>query len=88
MNINWKVRLKNPVFWTTIIPAVVGVFYTVLGALGIVPALSESAVLNFFAMLVTVLTTLGVLVDPTTAGINDSEQALEYEKPKTSEDER
>ena len=88
MNINWKVRLKNPVFWTTIIPAVVGVIYTVLGALGIVPALSESAVLNFFAMLVTVLTTLGVLVDPTTAGVNDSEQALEYEKPKTSEDER
>lgn len=82
MNINWKVRLKNPVFWTTIIPAVVGVIYTVLGALGIVPALSESAVLNFFAMLVTVLTTLGVLVDPTTAGVNDSALAMTYPAPR------
>lgn len=82
MNINWKARIKNPVFWTTIIPAIVGVVYTVLGALGIVPALSESVVLNLFAMLITVLTTLGVLVDPTTAGVNDSALAMTYSEPR------
>lgn len=82
MKINWTARIKNPVFWTTIIPAIVGVVYTVLGALGIVPALTESAVLNLFAMLITVLTTLGVLVDPTTAGMSDSNLAMTYREPR------
>lgn len=80
--INLKARIKNPVFWTTIIPAVVGVVYTVLGMLGIVPAIAESEVLNIFAVLITVLTTLGVLVDPTTAGVGDSRLAMTYKAPR------
>ena len=87
MKINWMARLKNPVFWTTIIPAVVGMIYTVLGALGIVPALSESVVLNLFAMVITVLTTVGVLVDPTTAGVNDSNLAMTYSAPRKDDTE-
>jgi phi LC3 family holin len=82
MNINWKVRIKNPVFWMTIIPAVTGFVYTVLGAFEIVPALSENMVLNLATMVITALTTLGVLVDPTTAGIGDSALAQTYEKPR------
>ena len=80
--INWKVRIKNPVFWMTIIPAVTGFIYTVLGAFEIVPALSENMVLNLATMVITALTTLGVLVDPTTAGIGDSALAQTYEKPR------
>ena len=45
-NINWKARIKNPVFWTTVIPAAVSFVYCLLGAFGIVPALTESMVLN------------------------------------------
>lgn len=82
MKINWKARIKNPVFWMTVIPAITGMVYTVLGALGVVPALAEDTVLNMVAMLITVLTTLGVLVDPTTAGIGDSRLAMTYEAPK------
>lgn len=82
MKINWKVRFKNPVFWMTIVPAIVGTVYTVLGACGIVPAIAEDTVLNMAAMLVSVLTTIGVLVDPTTAGIGDSALALTYEEPR------
>jgi phi LC3 family holin len=82
MNINWKVRIKNPVFWMTIIPAVTGFVYTVLGAFEIVPALSENMVLNLATMVITALTTHGVLVDPTTAGIGDSALAQTYEKPR------
>lgn len=81
-NINWKVRLRNPIFWTTVIPAVVGVVYTVLGALGVVPALTENMVLNIMTVVITALTALGVLVDPTTAGISDSKLALTYDKPR------
>ena len=81
MNINWNVRLKNPVFWLTIIPAVVTCIYCILGALGIFPALTESMVLNIASAVVTALTTLGVLVDPTTKGVADSERAMEYTEP-------
>ena len=59
--INWKARIKNPVFWTTVIPAAVSFVYCVLGAFGIVPALTESMVLNVTSAIITMLTTLGVL---------------------------
>lgn len=80
--INWKVRIKNPVFWTTIIPAVVACVYTVLGAFGVVPALTENMVLNIASAVITALTVLGVLVDPTTAGIGDSHLAMTYGAPR------
>lgn len=85
MNINWKVRFKNPVFWTTVIPALTGFIYTVLGACGIVPALGEDMVLNLAFVVISALTTLGVLVDPTTAGINDSHLAMTYKAPRADD---
>lgn len=87
MKINWKVRLRNPVFWGGIIPSAVGFVYTVLGALGVVPALAESEVLNLFAMLGSVLTALGVLADPTTKGISDSGLAMTYDEPRSDGEE-
>lgn len=82
MNINWKVRIKNPVFWGTVIPAVVGAVYAVLGALGVVAPIAESEVLNLAAVIIGVLTTLGVLVDPTTKGLSDSHMAMTYKAPR------
>lgn len=87
MEINWKARFKNPVFWMTVIPAAVAFVYTVLGTLEIVPALSEEMVLNIAANIITALTALGVLVDPTTAGIGDSKLAMTYEEPRKDVDE-
>lgn len=81
-NINWKARIKNPVFWATIVPAAVSFVYCLLGAFGITPALTESMVLNIVSTVITALTTIGVLVDPTTAGVCDSKRALTYEAPK------
>ncbi len=85
MKINWKVRIKNPVFWTTIIPAITGMVYTVLGALGVVPALTENMVLNIMTVVITALTALGVLVDPTTAGLSDSHMAMTYKAPRADD---
>lgn len=80
--INLKVRLRNPVFWATIIPALLAFIYSVLGAFDVVPAVAESEVVNIITAIISALTTIGVLNDPTTAGISDSEQAMTYEKPK------
>lgn len=79
--INWKVRLKNPVFWLTAIPSLVALVYTVLGLLDIAPPVSESEVVQMSSAFIALLTTLGVLVDPTTKGVCDSTRAREYDKP-------
>lgn len=82
---NLKVRMKNPWFW-------VGVFGVMLTAMGISPEMltSWSLVWESFVNLVSnpfllgsvFVALLGIFVDPTTAGINDSKQALSYTAPK------
>lgn len=81
MKINWTVRLRNPVFWLTLIPAAIAFAYTAMGCLGVVPTISEDTLVNIGTTVVTALTAIGVLVDPTTKGIGDSERALGYETP-------
>lgn len=82
MKINWTVRLKNPVFWLTIIPAAITFIYTLLGAFGVVPSISQDVIINAITAIISALATLGVLVDPTTSGVSDSSQAMSYEEPK------
>ena len=80
MKINWKVRFKNKTFLVTFITVIVSVVYQVLAALEIVPKISQDTVMNCFLAIVTILTGLGIVTDPTTKGISDSERALGYEK--------
>lgn len=81
MKINWKVRIKNPVFWVTFIPSVCTFVYMLLSCFDVVPSVSEEAVVNALLTFVTALENLGVLVDPTTVGVSDSERAMTYTKP-------
>ena len=82
--LNWTVRMKNKTFWLTLIPAVLlliqaaaGVFgYTLdLGGLG-------DRLLAVVNALFAVLAVLGVVADPTTAGVGDSARAMTYLEPK------
>lgn len=82
MKINWKVRLRNPIFWLTAIPAFVSFVYTTLGLFGVVPPLSEDSAVKIGSATVSALAAVGVLVDPTTKGLCDSPDALCYKKPK------
>ena len=84
MKINWKVRIKNKVFWLALIPAVLLLVQVVAAVFGIdlkLDALGDKllAVIN---ALFAVLTILGVVTDPTTAGVGDSKQAMTYDRPK------
>ena len=81
MNINWKVRMKNPVFWVTFIPSICAAIYTILSCFGVVPSISEEVLVKALLVFVSVLETLGVLVDPTTKGTSDSERAMGYDQP-------
>lgn len=82
--INWKVRLKNKSFWIALIPALLLLIQAVAAVFGFSLDLSEMGdkLLAVVNALFAVLAILGVVTDPTTAGLGDSAQALTYEKPK------
>jgi len=83
MKINWKVRIKNPVFWVTVIPSIVSLVYLVLAAFDVTPSVTENVIIDAVLVLINALTTVGILVDPTTKGVSDSAQAMTYDKPKS-----
>lgn len=87
MKINLKVRLKNKVFWVTIIPAVLLLVQVVAGVFGFELELNTigDKLIDVVNAVFLVLAILGVVTDPTTAGISDSKQALTYDKPKEKE---
>ena len=84
MKINWKVRIKSPNFWLAIVPAFLLLVQVVAVPFGydfkIEPLNSQLiAIVN---ALFAVLSILGVVTDPTTAGVTDSAQAMTYTTPK------
>lgn len=82
MNINWKVRLRSGPFWVGLISLVLTFIYTLLNMAGIVPQFDQKQVMDIIVMLLQILAFIGVLTDPTTKGIEDSERAMGYNKPK------
>lgn len=82
MNINWKVRLKSGPFWVGLISLVLTLIYTLLNMAGIVPQFEQKQVMDIVVMLLQILAFIGVVSDPTTKGIEDSEQAMGYNEPK------
>lgn len=88
MKINLLIRLKNKAFWLSLIPALLLVVQTVASLFGyswdfVVLNQQIAAIINaVFA----VLTILGVVVDPTTAGLSDSQRALSYTEPNKDEE--
>ena len=82
MNINWVLRLKNKATLTALIAAALAFGYQVAGIFGVVPPVSQDALAQAAFLLVNILVALGVVVDPTTAGIGDSSRAMEYTEPK------
>ncbi|MCU6733344.1 phage holin [Diplocloster agilis] len=81
MKINWKVRLKNKTFVIAFSTAVVAFIYQLLALLGITPAVAQNDIITILSLLVNMLAGLGILIDPTTKGVQDSGRALTYEEP-------
>ena len=86
--INWKIRLMNKQFWLSLIPALALTAQAVAAVFGweidLTTAVGKllTVVNTVFALLVV----LGIVVDPTTEGVGDSERALGYEKPYADEE--
>ena len=88
MKINWKVRINNRQFWMAIIPAVALAIQAILAIFGVNLNL-ETLVGKLIAVvdaIFAVMVILGIVVDPTTAGIGDSDRAMGYEVPWSDND--
>lgn len=84
MSINWKVRLRNKTFWLSLIPAVLLLVQVVAAVFGYTLDLGDlgNKLLAVVNALFAVLSILGVVTDPTTKGVSDSAQAMNYDVPK------
>lgn len=84
MKINWVVRMKNKTFWVSVIPAALLLIQVVGAVFGYTLDLGDlgNKLLAVVNAVFGLLTVLGVVTDPTTAGVSDSTQAMRYVKPK------
>lgn len=84
MNINWSVRFKNKTFWMALIPALLLLVQQLAAVCGVTVDLTglQEQLLGVAGTVFTLLALFGVVNDPTTAGVSDSKQALDYTEPK------
>ena len=81
MKLNWKVRFKNKIWLGSFLSLIVGFVYSMLALFDVFPQVTENMVLQLMNQVLTFLGLIGVIVDPTTAGVGDSERAMGYSEP-------
>ncbi len=81
MKINWKVRFHNKTFLTGLVSLVIVFVYNLLQLLEITPQVDQSVVMQVVEGILTILGMVGVITDPTTAGLTDSNRAMTYTEP-------
>lgn len=89
MKVNWLVRIKNKQFWIAVIPALALVVQAVAAVFGYTLDFSTlvGKILAVVDAVFALLVILGIVVDPTTAGVGDSERAMQYVEPWKDEEE-
>ena len=85
MKVNWKVRFKNKTWLSMFISLIVGFVFNMLRLFDVFPKVTQNQILESVSEVLTFLGLIGVIVDPTTAGIEDSERAMGYEEPWVDE---
>ncbi len=82
--INWTVRVKNKAFWLALIPALLLLIQAVAAAFGYSIDMGDigNKLIAVVNAVFGVLAILGIVTDPTTAGVGDSSQAMTYTAPK------
>ena len=81
--INWKVRILNKTFWLTLVPALALLAQAFANIFNFKLEFGDTVdkILVFINVLFAFLVLVGVVNDPTTAGLTDSSRALEYHEP-------
>lgn len=79
--INWKVRFKNKLWLTSFISLIIGFVYNILRLFDIFPQTSQEVIMDIVGQVLTFLGLFGMIQDPTTAGLGDSDRAMTYDEP-------
>lgn len=89
MNINFKVRKNNPYFWIQIALAIVvpiGAYFGIqahdITTWSTVGQLFLQTISNPYVLFTVGVSVFNALIDPTTKGLNDSNEAMNYKIPK------
>ncbi|KIL79609.1 phage holin [Bacillus badius] len=89
MNINWKVRAKNPLFWFQLFLSIVvpvGAYFGLTGqditSWPILLDVTLNALSNPYVLFIVGVSVFNALNDPTTKGVADSNLAMRYKEPK------
>ena len=89
MKINWKVRFNNPMFYVQLVLSVLtpilaysGLTATDLTTWAKLGEVLVQAISNPYVLSLVFVSVYNALIDPTTSGFGDSEQAMTYETPK------
>lgn len=86
MKINWKLRGQNKATLVAIATLALQILYRVFDAVGIIPPVTQEWVMEIVQALLSMLVLLGVIVDPTTKGVGDSDRAMSYKEPWVDKD--
>ena len=88
MKINWKVRIKNPLWWVQAAGALVlpvlayfGLAWEDMTSWGALWDVFLRAVQNPVVLLAAAVSVFNAVTDPTTAGVGYSRRALGYKTP-------
>ena len=79
--VNWRVRFRNKIWLGSFLSLIVGFVYSMLALFDVFPQVTQNLVVQLMNQVLTFLGLIGVIVDPTTAGLGDSERAMGYEEP-------
>lgn len=79
MKINWKVRFKNKTWLAAFVALILTFVYNILGMFEVALPVEQDSIMAVVTSLLTLLTGLGVIIDPTTQGVQDSDRAMTYE---------
>ena len=79
MKINWTARFKNKMFVISFVTLIISFGYQMLALFDIFPTVTESSAINLANMFINFVAMCGVVTDPTTEGIKDSDRAMTYE---------
>lgn len=80
MNINWKIRLQSKTFWTAMTSLLLVLANQVAAIFGFDITVYNDQVTNLVETVLSILGLIGIVVDPTTKGLSDSDRAMNYEK--------
>lgn len=82
MKINWKVRLQHKQFWVSLIALLLVLANQVASIFMLDITLISEQITGVSETILMILALMGIIIDPTTSGVNDSVNSMDYDKPK------